>query len=108
MDVLRTKAIATDEQAEIARWLAIRKEEALRIDPETAELWHLFTWTLDPYEVSNDPDLHAHVGRDYWVQAPDSDIMVWWGDLPERTRDRIYKLDRLRRGLPVDDPCSQY
>ena len=37
------------------KWLAIRKQEGLKIDPGTAEVtWH-YAQTFDPYGV--DPDL---------------------------------------------------
>ena len=39
--------------------------------------------TLDPYGVC--PDLPAEcqqVGREYFARAPESDVWVWFGDLP--------------------------
>jgi hypothetical protein len=39
------------EKAEIEQWLAIRKKEALKIDPETAEVGWWYAQTLDPYGV---------------------------------------------------------
>jgi hypothetical protein len=39
------------EKACVEEWLAIRKEEGLKIDPDTAEVnWH-YAQTLDPYGV---------------------------------------------------------
>ena len=34
------------------QWLAVRKEAALQIDPETAEVDWIYAQTLDPYGVA--------------------------------------------------------
>jgi hypothetical protein len=80
------------EKAEIARWLAIRKEEALKIDPETAEVDWWYEQVLDPYGVCDEwelPEEFDCVGRAYFARAPGSDIWVWFGDLPKQTVERL-------------------
>ena len=70
---------------EIQAWLALRKREALKIDPRTAEV----TWAwrgLDPYGVETDvpPELDCR-SREWFARRPGSDIWVWSGDLPAST-----------------------
>ena len=61
------KKKTSSEKAEIERWRAIRKEAALKIDRETAEVdWH-YAQTLDPYGVCDEwelPEEFHQVGRD--------------------------------------------
>jgi hypothetical protein len=80
------------ERAEIERWLAIRKEEALKIDPESAEVdWH-YAQVLDPYGVQDEwelPEEFDCVGRDYFARRAGGDVWVWFGDLPEKTLKRL-------------------
>jgi hypothetical protein len=85
------------EKAEIERWLAVRKEEALKIDPETAEVYWVYAQVLDPYGVLDEcelPEEFRGVGRDYFARAPGSDIWVWFGDLPDETEDKLWKKHR--------------
>jgi hypothetical protein len=54
----------------VDQWLAIRKEAALEIDPETAEVLWGYAQTLDPYGVYPDlPPEHQQVGREYFARA---------------------------------------
>jgi hypothetical protein len=80
------------ERAEIERWLAIRKEEGLKIDPETAEVasWHALTF--DPYGVMDDwelPEEFHQVDRGYFARAPGSDVWVEFSDLPLETARKL-------------------
>lgn len=75
---------------EIAEWLAIRKEAALKIDPATAEVDWAYEQTLDPYGV--DPDLPKElqqVGREFFARSPGSDVWVSFDDLPAETREAL-------------------
>jgi hypothetical protein len=60
------------EKAEIERWLAVRKEAALEIDPDTAEIHHSHTRYFDPYNVL-EPDSKAYARarrlRANWMAA---------------------------------------
>jgi hypothetical protein len=81
------------EKAEIERWLAIRKEEALKIDPETAEVDWNYADEFDPYGVCDQwesPEELACVNRVYFARAPGSDIWVAFEDLPKETRDKLW------------------
>ena len=71
-------------------WLAIRKEAALKIDPETAEIDWWIVQTSDPYDIKEVPAEHYQVGRGYFARSPGSDVWVSFGDLPEATRDALW------------------
>ena len=92
------------EKAEIECWLAIRKDEALKIDPETAEVDWWYELVLDPYGVLDEwelPEEFHLVGREYFAHAPGSDIWVWFGDLPKQTVERLRQ--RGKSAFVVDD-----
>jgi hypothetical protein len=73
-------------------WLAIRRVEAFKIDPATAEVDWSFEHTLDPYGTQADlPERYQQVGREYFARRPGSDIWVWFGDLPTATSDALWK-----------------
>jgi hypothetical protein len=79
------------EGGNVEDWLAIRKEEALKIDPGTAEVtWH-YAQTLDLYGVCPDlPEECQCIGREYFARSPGSDIWVHFGDLPEKVREALW------------------
>jgi hypothetical protein len=82
----------SDKEMTTEQLLAIRKQAGLQIDPETAEVDWIFAQTLDPYGVDPDlPEEYQQVGREYFARSPESDIWVWFGDLPDTTRDALYK-----------------
>ena len=72
------------------QWLAAREEEALKLDPETAEVsWHWGS-VLDPYgvyDLTREED--QCVGRNYFARAPGS-VWVLFDDLPQATYDRLW------------------
>jgi hypothetical protein len=80
-----------EKKLSVEQWLQIRKETALVIDPQTAEItWH-WRHTLDPYGV--DPDLPKEcrqIGREYFARSPGSDIWVSFHDLPDNVREALY------------------
>jgi hypothetical protein len=56
---------------EIQRWLAIRKDAGLQIDPATAEVHWGWGQVCDPYGI--DPDLPKEydcIGRTYFARSP--------------------------------------
>lgn len=76
----------------IKNWLETRKLAAQKIDPETAEVGWTYAQTLDPYGVEPDlPDECWQIGREYFARSPESDIWVWFGDLPEDVRDQLWE-----------------
>jgi hypothetical protein len=89
----KMSTMMTDEEREA--WLAIRKEAGLKINPETAEVDWNYAYILDPYGI--DPDLPEEcrcIGRAYFARAPGSDVWVSFYDLPEATRDALWKKSR--------------
>ena len=83
-------------------WLAIRKEAGLKIDPETAEVDWEYALTLDPYGVYPQlPEEYQQVGRAYFARSPGSDVWVNFGDLPEATRDALWKKHRSKLAFPA-------
>jgi hypothetical protein len=83
-------SVKTSEERKIEEWLAIRKEEGRKIDPDTAEVRCWSVPAFDPYDVHDDlPEECWFADWEDFYRAPDSDIWVWEGDLPLETRKRI-------------------
>jgi hypothetical protein len=82
----------TDKQHEEQKeqWLAIRKEAAVKIDPETAEVWWEHGSVLDPYGLYDLTDEEECIGRNYFARSPQSKVWVAFCDLPAPTRDRLW------------------
>jgi hypothetical protein len=76
---------------ETEQWLAIRKEAGLRIDPETAKVYWEYMQVGDPYGVLDLPKECDCVGRYWFASSPESDGWVWFGDLPDATREVLKK-----------------
>ena len=75
------------EETTIEQWLAIRKDAALKIDPQTAEVEWWFAQTCDPYGIDRDlPEEYQQIGREYFARDRGSDVWVWFGDLPAKVR----------------------
>jgi hypothetical protein len=80
-----------DKHNSVEEWRAIRKEEALKIDPKTAQVKSCDALTLDP--VDHDlPAESRQAGREYFTRRPGSSVWVWFGDLPEEVRDALSPL----------------
>jgi hypothetical protein len=93
------------DQLTVEQWLAIRKEAALRIDPDTAEVDWTYAQTLDPYGLDPElPEEFHQVGREYFARAPGSDIWVWFGDLPKATEDALWEKHKRRLAFPAGLP----
>lgn len=90
------KVASTDvveDHLSIDQWLKVRKEAGLRIDPETAEVDWQYVQVLDPYGIHpNLPKECQQVGRAYFARSPESDIWVWFGDLPEDVREALWQM----------------
>ncbi len=90
------------EGMEIREWLAIRREEALKIDPENVEMCRHYRYNGDPYFVDpNCPEEWCYLDKAYFVSTHGSEMWVWDGDLPEETRKRIWN----RPLKPVSSPA---
>jgi hypothetical protein len=91
----------TNEET-VEQWLAIRKKEGLKIDPETAEVEWTYAQTLDPYGVRPElPEECRQVGREYFARAPGSDVWVWFHDLPDATHDALWEKHKAKLAFPA-------
>lgn len=84
-----------EEPKKREEWLAVRKEEGLKIDPETAEVWWQHGYVVDPYGLYDDLSAEEKcIGRNYFARNRGSDIAVEFSDLPDATRAKLR--DRIR------------
>jgi len=84
----------TDEQ-----WLAIRREAALQVDPETAEVTSRYADLADPYGLH--PDRPAEcIGKVCFVRPSGCDVWVYDGDLPPATWSALLKKMEERQAFP--------
>src|SRR5262249_44284040 len=96
----KVRTMMTDDERKIE--LAIRKEAGLKIDTETAEVERIYARKLDPYGVYPDlPDECDQVGREYFARSPGSDLWVNFGDLPDATRDALWRRHKSRLAFPA-------
>ena len=96
------KGDTTMTEEEVEKWLAIRKEAGLHIEPETAEIEWIYALTIDPYGVNPGvPEEYQQVGREYFARSPGSDIWVDFGDLPEATRDALWEKHKRKLAFPA-------
>ncbi len=91
---------ANDDDMPVEQWLAIRKAEALKIDPATAEVYWHWAQVMDPYGViPNLPEEDQCVGRSYFARNRGSDVWVSFYDLPEETAEVLW--NRLQPPLTI-------
>lgn len=89
-------------EQEREKWYAIRREEALKINPQTAEVMWSYQYTLDPYGTERElPEEFRQVGREYFARAPGSDIWVWFYDLPRATEDALWEKHKAKLAFPA-------
>jgi len=87
----RIKEMTTNPE-KLQELRAMRKEAGRRIDPETAEVTFYYCQTLDPYgDFSDLPDELHQIGGEYFARSPNDGIWIWFGDLPETTREALRK-----------------
>jgi hypothetical protein len=87
----------------VGQWLVIRKEEGLKIDPETAEVDWDYGWMEDPYCLHPDIELDQ-VERQYFARSPGSDVWVWFGDLPDATASALWEKHSSKLAFPAGLP----
>jgi hypothetical protein len=91
---------STDE-IEREKWLAARKEAGRKIDPETAEIDRYYCCPHNPYGLYPESEMPKEligVSKEYFVRSPGSEIWVYDGDLPQATREALYKrLERIQK-----------
>jgi hypothetical protein len=78
------------EKREIEEWLAMCKEEALKIDPQTAKLHWEYGELSDPYGVRGVREEEYCIGQLYFARNPDSGIWVSFHDLTEETAKALW------------------
>ena len=92
IDLAQTGENVPANQMTVEQWLAIRKEAAPKIDPETAEVMWCYGQILDPYGVKPDlPEECDQVGRTYFARASENDVWVSFDDLSETTASALWK-----------------
>jgi hypothetical protein len=80
----------TKEQRQ--EWLMIRKEAAAKIDPEMADVFWEYGSILDPYYLfERGDDWEDCIGRNYFARSPESDVWVFFGDLPAAVCNRLWE-----------------
>jgi hypothetical protein len=81
------------EKSQLAKeqWLALRKDAALRIDPETGEVYWRHGQICDPYGVEELSKEDWCIGRNYFARSPGSDVWVSFDDLPNAVLDRLWE-----------------
>ena len=80
----------SDDEIEREEWLAIRKEAARKIDPETAVVIREYVHEIDPYGILPEvPAGYGAVGEHYFARNPGSNIWVWFGDIPHQIWDAL-------------------
>jgi hypothetical protein len=87
--VAKMRAKEAAEEQKIREWLAVRKEAASHIDPETAEVMCIYGNLFDPYGVRRLPPEHVCSARCHFARAPESNIWVSFDDLTDEARDRL-------------------
>lgn len=91
----------------VEQWLEVRRAAALTIDPATAETDWIYALTLDPYGVRTDlPKEFRQVGREYFARSPGRDIWVWFGDLPDDVRRKLWERDKHDLAFPAGLPIT--
>jgi hypothetical protein len=82
------------------KWLAVREEEALRINPDTAEVWVDYGRCSDPYNLYPEmPDwalfpcdrgaCDGQLNELYFVRRPLGNVWVWVGSLSGEVRNAL-------------------
>ncbi len=89
---------ASTQKMSVEEWLAIRKEAAAQIDPDTAEVFWKHGEVADPYGVDPDlPDECMCIGRIYFARNPETDVSVAFEDLTDEVRNRLWENNKAGR-----------
>jgi hypothetical protein len=101
-DLLQTTKHVPTVEVTVKYLEALRRAVGLHIDPETAEVEWIYAQTLDPYgDDPNLPEECRQVGRDYFARSPGSDVWIWFGDLPDATRNSLWEKHKSRLAFPA-------
>jgi hypothetical protein len=88
------------------QWLSVRKEEALKIDPESAEVFWEHGPVLDPYHVYDLAEEEKCISRNYFARSPGIDGWVSFDDLPDAVCERLWT--RIKAGDFDEDGLGHY
>jgi hypothetical protein len=94
-----TNGTKTVNKMTTEQWLAIRREAALQIDPETAEVMWKYANIADPYGIYSDCPEEC-IGKVYFARPSGSDVWVDFEDLPDATVKALREKQELRRAFP--------
>jgi hypothetical protein len=99
--MIRARDVAYDGSLPQEQWLAMRKQEALKIGANAEVAW-VYGLTLDPYGVHRDvPEELQQVGREYFARSPGREIWVSFEDLPECTSEALWQKHDRRLVFPA-------
>lgn len=104
----RSRNIVNWEKMSIAERRQFFKDEALKIDPDTANYTWYTTLVDDPYELSEDLQVlewnfRSRISDESFVAAPGSDLWIWHGDLPREVFDKLWRRVEEERAARFDD-----
>jgi hypothetical protein len=80
----------------VEQFLANRRGQGLKIDPATAKVHWKWAHVFDPYGIFTLCPEEKCVGRMYYAISPESDIRVWFGDLPVAIQKTLW--ERIKSG----------
>jgi hypothetical protein len=104
--MLFTEEMKTMTTEELNEFYLMRKKAGLAIDPLTAEVFWSYAHTIDPYGIDpNLPEEYQQIGRQYFARSPEGEIWVWFGDLPEETRDELWTMHNRQLAFPAGLDC---
>jgi hypothetical protein len=84
----------------VEEWLAIRREAALQIDPETAQVMWTYADVSNPYGIyPRCPEMEC-IGRVWFARPSGSDVWVCFYDLPDATVKALMEKQEQRRTSP--------
>ncbi len=98
----KTQSTRTDTVTlSLEEWKAWRSAAGLHIDPDTAEVWWDYRQVVDPYGVFPEiPEECDCVGRAYFARSPGMRLWIYFGDLPEATRDALWAKHKSEPAFP--------
>jgi hypothetical protein len=107
VQILFIEEMKTMTTEELNEFYSMRKKAGLAIDPLTAEVFWSYEHILDPYGIDPDlPEEYQQIGREYFARSPESEIWVWFGDLPEGTRDELWTMHKRQLAFPAGLDCN--
>ena len=86
--------MTTTDESERENFLAMYKEAGRKIDPETADIKMKEVCQGDPYEIYSYSEIPPELNVGDWqcfFRSPGSDIWVNESDIPEITREALWK-----------------